>query len=123
MAPIRVYEVASFYLLSILGSVFFGAEDDPEDRSPGDWYALYSIKRVQSEIAFYNPFGSSFYEILRTPAANLTTLEAYSKLLSEAWSDSWSIILGGDVERYKRKTGKYEKGDAKINKYIRTQIH
>ena len=115
-------EVASFYLLTVLGSVFFGAEDDPEDRSPGDWYALYSIKRVQSEIAFYNPFGSSFYEILRTPAANLTTLEAYSKLLSQAWSDSWSIILGGDVERYKRKTGKYEKGDAKINKYIRNVL-
>lgn len=115
-------EVAGFYFLTILGLAFFGMDDEPEDRSAVDWYALYSIKRIQSELAFYNPLGSSFYEILRTPAANLTTIEAYSKLLSQAWDDSWSIILGGDVERYKRKTGRYEKGDAKINKYIRNVL-
>ena len=97
-------------------------DDDPEERTASDWYALYTIKRVQSELAFYNPLGSSFYEILRTPAANLTTIEAYSKLLSQAWDDSWSVILGGDVDRYKRKTGQYEKGDAKINKYIRNVL-
>ena len=115
-------EVASFYFLSMLGIAFFGMDDEPEERSAVDWYALYSIKRVQSELAFYNPLGSSFYEILRTPAANLTTIEAYSKLLGQAWDDSWSVILGGDVERYKRKTGRYEKGDAKINKYIRNVL-
>lgn len=115
-------EVAGFYLLSMLGIAFFGMDDEPEERSATDWYALYSIKRVQSEIKFFNPLGSSFYEILRTPAANLTTIEAYSKLLTQAWDDSWSVILGGDVERYKRKTGKYEKGDAKINKYIRNTL-
>jgi len=115
-------EVMAFQLLTLAGFAFFGSEDEPEERSRGDWYGLYTMKRVQSELAFYNPLGASFYEILRTPAANMTTLEAYAKLARQIWSDGWSIALGEDYERYKRKTGQYEKGDPKINKYIRNAL-
>ena len=112
----------AFQFLTLLGIAFFGAEDDPEDRTAGDWWGLYTIKRVQAEITFYNPLGSSFYDILRTPAANMTTIEAYADLAMQVWDDGWSIALGGDYERYKRKTGQYEKGDPKINKYIRNVL-
>ena len=115
-------EVMAFQLLTLAGFMFFGSQDEPEDRSQGDWWGLYTIKRVQAEITFYNPLGSSFYEILRTPAANMTTMEAYAKLAMQIWDDGWSIALGGDVERYKRKTGQYEKGDPKINKYFRNTL-
>ena len=115
-------EVLAFQLLTLAGWAFFGSEDEPDERSRGDWYGLYTMKRVQAELTFYNPLGSSFYEILRTPAANMTTLEAYAKLARQIWSDGWSIALGGDYERYKRKTGQYEKGDPKINKYFRNAI-
>lgn len=115
-------EAMAFQFLTLMGVALFGMDDDPEDRSGGDWYGLYVMKRVQAELLFYNPLGSSFYEILRTPAANMTTIEAYSDLLSQVWDDGWAIIFGNDVERYKRKTGRYEKGDAKINKYIRNVL-
>lgn len=115
-------EAAAFQLLTLAGIMLFGYDEEPEDRSAADWYGLYIMKRVHGELLFYNPLGSSFYEILRTPAANMTTIEAYSDLLTQVWDDGWAIILGGDVERYKRRTGRYEKGDAKINKYIRNVL-
>ena len=83
---------------------------------------LYNIKRVQGEMLFYNPFGSSFYDILRAPAANLTSIEAYGKLSTQLVSDMISVLTGGDLERYKRKSGKYEKGDAKLRKYWRNVL-
>ena len=33
-----------------------------------------------------------------------------------------SILSGGDFERYKRKSGKYDKGDPKLGKYFRNTL-
>ena len=95
-------------------------EDEP--LSAFENQMLYNIKRVQGEMLFYNPFGSSFYDILRAPAANLTSIEAYGKLSTQLVSDMISVLTGGDLERYKRKSGKYEKGDAKLRKYWRNVL-
>ncbi len=107
-------------------SGLFGYDEDDEDGAANmtafDWQMLYNIKRVQSELKFYNPLGSSFYEILRTPAANMTSIEAYGKLAAQIWSDAGNILVGNDFDRYKRKTGAYEKGDAKIRKRIRNTL-
>jgi cellobiose-specific phosphotransferase system component IIA len=120
-------EGAGLLLLMVLGSaVGFGYdEDDPNaasEMSAFDWQMLYNVKRVQAELMFFNPLGSSFFEILRSPAANMTTIEAYSKLISQFLNDMTSVLFGGDIDRYKRKTGPYEKGDAKILKRFRNTL-
>mgnify|MGYP003669136895 FL=1 len=112
-----VGEVAGYTLLVILGSaVGFGYDDEegPEDMTAFGWQMLYNVKRVQAEMGFYTT--SSFFEILRTPAANMTTIEAYWKFIGQLMSDGASIMAGGDFERYKRNAGRYDKGDPKIIK-------
>jgi len=114
-------EVMSFILLYVLGGLY----DDKKEEgtmTAMDWRMLYNIKRINAELLFFNPFGSSFYEILRTPAANMTSIEAYGKLGTQLVEDMVSILTGGDFERYKRKTGQFEKGDAKLNKYWRNVL-
>tara|TARA_R110002050_G_scaffold116946_2_gene233643 strand:- start:19253 stop:36049 length:16797 start_codon:yes stop_codon:yes gene_type:complete len=113
-------ESIGLVVLFVLGGLFEGDDDEPRNAFQNQM--LYNVKRVQSEFLFYNPLGSSFYEILRTPAANLTSIEAYGKLGAQLVSDMTSILTGGDFERYKRKSGKFEKGDAKLGKYWRNVL-
>ena len=115
-------EVLGLVFLFVVGSAFKAGDDDDGPRTYFENQMLYNVKRVQSEFLFYNPFGSSFYEILRTPAANLTSMEAYGKLTAQLMSDMVSILSGGDFERYKRDTGKFSKGDAKLGKYWRNSL-
>ena len=112
-------ESVGYFMLTLLGSSLgFGYDPDDEDGSANmtalDWQMLYNVKRVQAEMGFYTT--SSFFEILRTPAANMTTIEAYWKFISQLMSDGSSLMTGGDYERYKRDAGRYKKGDPKILK-------
>ncbi len=57
-------EGAALLMLIFLGSTLgFGYDDEegPESMSRLDWQMLYNIKRVQQELTFFNPLGSSFY--------------------------------------------------------------
>jgi hypothetical protein len=112
-------ESAGYMLLILLGSAAgFGYDPEDEDgvgsMTALDWQMLYNVKRVQAEMGFYTT--SSFFEILRTPAANMTTIEAYWKFIGQIMKDGSSLMVGGDFERYKRDAGRYEKGDPKILK-------
>ena len=112
-------ESAGYMILVLLGSaVGFGYDPDDEDGSDNmtalDWQMLYNVKRVQAEMGFYTT--SSFFEILRTPAANMTTIEAYYKFIEQLMSDGSSLMFGGDYDRYKRDAGRYKKDDPKILK-------
>jgi len=112
-------ESAGYMILVLLGSaVGFGYDPDDEEGSDNmtalDWQMLYNVKRVQAEMGFYTT--SSFFEILRTPAANMTTIEAYYKFIEQLMSDGSSLMFGGDYDRYKRDAGRYKKDDPKILK-------
>ena len=112
---------AFLFLYLLVGFIKPGDEDDREDMSALDWETLYVLKRIESELWFYvSP--SQAFNILRTPAANMTSIEAFSDLIGQTVQDSWSIAWGGEVEKYKRKTGKYDKGDPKIFKYFRNVL-
>ena len=106
-------EAVSYMLLLVLPNLLWG-DDEPEELSRWDNQMKYNFARVQSELGFYTT--TSFFEILRTPMANMTSIEAYFKFAEQLFSDGTSIIFGGDVDRYKRKTGRYEKGDPKLMK-------
>jgi len=112
-------EAVGYTLLVVLGSVFGFGYDDEEEGAAADmtalqWQMLYNVKRVQAEMGFFTT--SSFFEILRTPAANMTTIEAYWKFISQLMSDGSSLMVGGDFDRYKRDAGRYKKGDPKLMK-------
>tara|TARA_R100000152_G_scaffold18491_1_gene10341 strand:+ start:3868 stop:19329 length:15462 start_codon:yes stop_codon:yes gene_type:complete len=110
-------EIAFLMLLLILPGRIRGDKEDDE-LSRAEWQALYTIKRVESELLFYLPT-TAFFDILRTPMAGMSGLEALYKFFSQGTSDLTSVLTGGDFERYKRKTRGYDKGDAKISKYFK----
>ena len=108
-------ETVSYFMLILLGGgLGFGYDDEegPEEMSDFRWQMLYNVKRVQSELGFYTT--SSFFEILRTPAANMTTIEAYWKFIGQLMTDGMRVMGGEDLQRYKRDSGRMEKGDPKL---------
>ena len=84
-------EAVSYMLLLVLPNLLWG-DDEPEELSRWDNQMKYNFARVQSELGFYTT--TSFFEILRTPMANMTSIEAYFKFAEQLFSDGTSIIFG-----------------------------
>lgn len=90
-------------LLIALGSL----EGDDED----DWVksmAIYQLHRLDSELSFYRNLGSAM-EILRSPSATMSTIEAVSDAFGLAIGPMFTI--GDDWMEYE----KYERGKNKGN--------
>lgn len=93
------------------------AGDDDEEKTWFENFGMYQVKRFQSEVLFYiNPVEAM--KILRSPSAGLSTVEAVIKLMATGMGDATSLLTGGDLDRYEKKYGIYEKGDPKIYKRI-----
>jgi len=96
-------EVNAFSIL-MLASYLLLPEGDDKDDAP--WNTIYVLKRVQQELGFFMWMPNTI-DILKAPAASITTIEVFFKFLEQ---------LADPTEQYERKTGKYEKGDYKIEK-------
>lgn len=79
--------------------------------------SLYFAKRLNSEVfAYINPI--DFMRITRSPSAATSTLETTFDLFYYLSVDPMQNLLSGEEDvfsRYKRETGKFEKGDLKLN--------
>lgn len=111
-------ETAAFLTLMALSGIM--KTDDEEKKGYAYYQSLYTIKRMQQELLFFIWLPET-WNVLKTPAASMSTLESLMDLVGQLLSDTTSIITGGDFEKYKRKTGKWDKGDPKIwNKLYKT---
>ena len=68
---------------------------------------------MKQELLFFSWLPETF-NVLKSPAASITSLEVLVNLVGQLLSDTGSIMMGQDIERYKRKTGMWDKGDPKI---------
>ena len=108
-------EIASFFTLIALSSLM--KTDDDKDKGYVYWQTLYTINRVKQELLFFTYLPETF-NILKTPAASLTSIEALMAAVGQILSDTGSLMTGGDLDRYERRTGKWEKGDPKLYKKL-----
>ena len=97
-------EVNAFSILMLASYLLMPEGDEDKDDAP--WDTIYVIKRVQQELGFFMWVPNTL-DILKSPAASITTIEVLFKFLEQ---------LADPTEQYERKTGKYEKGDYKIEK-------
>jgi hypothetical protein len=102
------FYVSTLALMSLVG----GDEDDEED-----FFSLMfalQAKRFIAELTFYaDP--SSAREILKSPIPSISLFTDAQNLLMQAGGDSWSIMTGGEAERYVKGS---RKGELKILKAL-----
>ena len=108
----RTITEIGFFTMSagVLAAMFMGEDEGPGD----DWWSMflyYQMKRYQSEMTFFVGVGTM--DILRSPAASMSTMELSYDLLAQFLTDTGSVISGGEMAKYK--TG-HRKGDLKIAK-------
>ena len=105
-------EVAAFFTLLALSGLIRSGEDDDE-KGYVYYQSLYTVHRMKQELLFFSWLPETF-NVLKSPAASITSLEVLVNLVGQLLSDTGSIMMGQDIERYKRKTGMWDKGDPKI---------
>ena len=110
-------EVASFAVLQLLMMAVMGGKDDDKEKSWAYWQTLYTLKRVDQELKFFSYLPET-WNVLKTPAASMTSIEVILEAIFGLLGNSMSLLFTGDVERYKRRTGVWEKGDPKIWKKL-----
>ena len=104
----------------------WGDDDDDESRFE-TWYesfVLYEVLRINAEISIFGAPGDINDYFLPDPKEMLSTvkqvsaaasfLERMKKVFDYTVHDSVSTLFGGDIARYERKTGMFNKGDSKL---------
>jgi len=105
-------EVAGFFVLLALSGLIRTGEDEDE-KGYVYYQSLYTVHRMKQELLFFSWLPETF-NVLKSPAASITSLEVLVNLVGQLLTDTGSIVMGQDIERYKRKTGMWDKGDPKI---------
>jgi hypothetical protein len=105
---------AVLLLLTLLGSL----EGDDED----DWMRsmlVYQLHRLDSEISFYRNPGSAM-EILRSPSAAMSTIEAVGKAFKTSFGPAFNF--GEDWMEYERYERGKHKGKTKVGVAVKKLI-
>ena len=105
-------EVAGFLVLITLSGLIRSGDED-EEKGYVYYQSLYTLHRMKQELLFFSWVPETF-NVLKAPAASITSLEVIVDLVGQLLEDTGSIVMGQDIERYKRKTGMWDKGDPKI---------
>tara|TARA_R110002020_G_scaffold233207_2_gene444961 strand:- start:2733 stop:19928 length:17196 start_codon:yes stop_codon:yes gene_type:complete len=105
-------ETVWFFSMMVLSHLLLPDGDD--DDQIAHWNAIYVLKRVQQELGFFM-WAPNTIDILRSPAASISSIEAIFGLFEQLSSD----LAAGEFETYERETGKYKKGDKKIEKDLK----
>ncbi len=112
----RLKVTMSYYVgAMILGSILMGMQDDDEEMSYADLFALYQAKRLQSELSqFLNP--SEFVKLAVSPTAAVRPYQKGVDLIWHTLTQQMPYMLWGDEEGvfYERKSGSHLKGDSKF---------
>ena len=133
--PFELYNIrrAVFEHLMIMGTgllayVLMKLRPDFDDDDRVARYAwgalLYEVLRVNAELSIYGGVGDindyflpDIKEVVspyKTTTAAYTTLLRVTKVYQYLMQDLTSVITGGDIQRYERDTGIFEKGDSKL---------
>tara|TARA_R110002020_G_scaffold229316_4_gene440059 strand:+ start:4767 stop:22040 length:17274 start_codon:yes stop_codon:yes gene_type:complete len=105
-------EIAGFFVLIALSGLVRSGDED-EEKGYVYYQSLYTLHRMKQELLFFSWVPETF-NVLKAPAASITSLEVLVDLVGQLLEDTGSIVMGQDLERYKRKTGMWDKGDPKI---------
>ena len=114
-------ELLSSMSIILLISAIAGLDDEDEERTWAENMVLFQLHRLNSEIAMYvNPIEAM--KILKSPSASMSTVETVIRLTYGLLDAGASFITEGDIPRYKRDTGLYDAGDAKVLKPLEELI-
>ncbi len=90
---------------AILTGAALGGDDDKKKKSWLQNMIILQSRRFEQDIKFYTVFTKDTWRMLKYPTATISTIESVGDLLGQ---------LGSPTEKYKRKTGVFNKGDLKL---------
>lgn len=110
---------------AFIGTVLIGMAlsvgDDDEENGYATNFLLYQARRLQTELGAFTPlFGTrEAVRLLESPTAGLRPIQGIIKLLDSTWKNGLYFASGGNIidEKdiyFQRRSGRFEKGDAKI---------
>lgn len=109
-------EIAYLLAASLLGTLLGSLElEDGEPVDSLNDFMRLEVERIRTDlIQFTVPLGiNALLRLFTSPSAVLNVLEKFIKLFDSLVNDVSSIVTGGDVARYKRDTGAFDKGTSK----------
>ena len=111
---------ATGFLVLIMTRLQGSIDDDHKEMY---YLTLYWTLRLNSEMSVYGALGnprtnmlpstSEMISTFRSPSAMFTTVNKAMRLYGYIARDLGNLVTGQDIERYKRDTGMFEKGDSK----------
>lgn len=118
---------------AFIGTVLIGMAlsvgDDDEENGYATNFLLYQARRLQTELGAFTPlFGTrEAVRLLESPTAGLRPIQGIIKLLDSTWKNGLYFASGGNIidEKeiyFQRRSGRFEKGDAKIWKDLSKMI-
>jgi hypothetical protein len=118
---------------AFIGTVLIGMAlsmgDDDEENGYATNFLLYQARRLQTELGAFTPiFGTrEAVRLLESPTAGLRPIQGVIKLLDSTWKNGLYFASGGNIidEKdiyFQRRSGRFEKGDAKIWKDLSKMI-
>jgi len=103
--------------------LYMGLDDDEEEQSEFKKWTLYTIFRLNQELAFFgapfNPLSGGIpqpkqlWRQVTAVSAITGTVEQFIDIAVGTASDSMSLLFGGDIDRYKRDTPMFDEGTSK----------
>ena len=116
-------EIAAFAVTILIGMALT-AEDDEEQNYLTN-FLLYQARRLQTELGAYTPILGTreALRLLESPTAGLRPVQNGIKLIESLWKNGIYFASGGNLidEKdiyFQRRSGRFEKGDAKLKRDI-----
>ena len=102
-----MFEIATFIATNILIYGLSGLDDEDD---PFTANAELQLRRFSDDVGFYLVDVNAWLRIISSPAVSLNVIEKIQKTVGQA--------IFNPTETYERKTGRYNKGDYKLQKDI-----
>ena len=116
-----LHEIIAIHI-SGAAATFFGmllaGLDDDDDEQYWAAFATYQAMRLNTEYKAFSSYKEAV-RIISSPTATTRSLENVFNLVDIILEYGIDNTEDNEVLYYQRKTGQYEKGDAKINKYLK----
>jgi hypothetical protein len=113
-------EVSFGVMMMALSTLLLSMVGDDDD-TPATSFALYQMRRLQSEMFVYMSLGEA-YRMIKSPTPTARPIGKILELLSHLVFTEIPYAVGLPVDEkdifYQRKSGMFEKGDRKLNKKL-----
>ena len=105
-----IYEFGMFVTTVAMFAIATSMLGDDDDKNWGEAFALYQIRRFQTELSFYyDPMET--LKIITSPAASVTTLKRSAKFLNQL---KLTMMFNTEDTHYKTSGHGFKKGDSKL---------